>query len=156
MSGHTRWIGILLASLVVGTAACSSSSSAAGSSSAPASSAAASGDVSVSLNQWSVTPSATPTASSVTFTVTNAGTITHEFVVLKTKTPSADIEVGKFEGESDRINEDTAGTNVGETGDMQPGATSTLTIDLKPGHYVFLCNLPGHYMQGMHVDVTVS
>jgi len=110
----------------------------------------------VSLNQWSVTPTATPAAGSVTFTVTNAGSITHEFVVLKTKTAAADIEVGTFEGESARINEDTAGTNVGETGDMQPGATSTLTVDLAPGHYVFLCNLPGHYMQGMHVDVTVS
>jgi uncharacterized cupredoxin-like copper-binding protein len=110
----------------------------------------------VSLNQWSVTPTATPAAGKVTFSVTNAGTITHEFVVLKTDTSSADIEIGKFEGESDRINEDTAGTNVGETGDMQPGATSDLTLDLKPGHYVFLCNLPGHYMQGMHVDVTVS
>jgi uncharacterized cupredoxin-like copper-binding protein len=101
-------------------------------------------------------PDRHPASGKVTFTVTNAGTITHEFVVLKTDTPSADIEIGKFEGEADRINEDTAGTNVGETGDMQPGATSDLTLDLKPGHYVFLCNLPGHYMQGMHVDVTVS
>jgi uncharacterized cupredoxin-like copper-binding protein len=156
MRGHTRWIGLLIAALVVGTAACSSSSSATGSTSQPATSAAATGAVSVSLNQWSVTPSATPAAGKVTFTVTNAGTITHEFVVLKTDTQSADIEVGKFEGEADRINEDTAGTNVGETGDMQPGATSDLALDLKPGHYVFLCNLPGHYMQGMHVDVTVS
>jgi uncharacterized cupredoxin-like copper-binding protein len=155
MNAHTRWIRFLIASLVVGTAACSSSSSASLSSSA-ASSAGASGDVSVSLNQWSVTPSVTPAAGPVTFTVTNAGSIAHEFVVLKTKTPAADIEVGKFEGESDRINEDTAGTNVGETGDMQPSTTSTVTMDLTPGHYVFLCNLPGHYMQGMHVDVTVS
>jgi len=31
-----------------------------------------------------------------------------------------------------------------------------IATDLKPGHYVFLCTLPGHYMQGMHVDVTVS
>jgi uncharacterized cupredoxin-like copper-binding protein len=126
------------------------------SSSAAASSAEPSKDVAVSLNQWAVTPTANPKAGPVTFTVTNAGSITHEFVVLKTKTLSSDIEVGKFEGESARINEDTAGTNVGETGDLQAGATSTLTIDLAPGHYVFLCNLPGHYMQGMHVDVTVS
>jgi uncharacterized cupredoxin-like copper-binding protein len=69
---------------------------------------------------------------------------------------SADIPVGKFEGEPNRINEDTAGTNVGETGDMDAGATKTLTIDLAPGHYVFLCNLPGHYQSGMHVDVTVA
>jgi hypothetical protein len=68
-----------------------------------------------------VTPSTTPSSGSVTFTVTNDGTITHEFVVLKTETLSADIPVGKFEGEPNRINEDTAGTNVGETGDMTRG-----------------------------------
>jgi uncharacterized cupredoxin-like copper-binding protein len=73
----------------------------------------------------------------------------------QTDTSAADIPLGTFEGEADRINEDTAGTNVGETGDMQPGTTKTLTIDLAPGHYVFLCNLPGHYQSGMHVDVTV-
>jgi len=25
-----------------------------------------------------------------------------------------------------------------------------------PGHYVFFCNLPAHYQEGMHVDVTVA
>jgi uncharacterized cupredoxin-like copper-binding protein len=110
----------------------------------------------VNLNQWSVTPSGDPTSGSVTFTVTNDGTVPHEFVVLKTKTPAADIPVASFEGESERINEDTAGTNVGETGDMEPGWTKAITIDLAPGHYVFFCNLPAHYQEGMHVDVTVA
>jgi len=82
--------------------------------------------------------------------------MTHEFVVLKTVTPSESIPIGKFEGDEDRINEDTSGKNVGETGDMEAGTTKTLTLTLQPGHYVFLCNLPGHYMQGMHVDVTVG
>jgi len=156
MNGYARWIGLLLASLVLGTTACSSSSTTEGSSSSSPSASADTGqDVSVSLQQWSVTPSITPEAGSVTFTVTNNGTIPHEFVVLKTDTPAEEIPLGKFEGEPDRINEDTAGTNVGETGDMDAGATQTLTIHLAPGHYVFLCNLPEHYAQGMHVDVTV-
>jgi len=80
----------------------------------------------------------------------------HEFVVLRTQTQAADIPVASFEGETGRINEDTAGTNVGETGDLVVAATKSLTVDLKPGHYVFFCNLPGHYQSGMHVDVTVS
>ena len=157
MNGHARWVGLLLASLVLGTAACSSSSNSEGSSSSPPSTSADTGqNVSVSLQQWSVTPSITPGPGSVTFSVTNNGTIPHEFVVLKTDTSAAEIPLGKFEGEPDRINEDTAGTNVGETGDMDAGATQTLTVQLAPGHYVFLCNLPDHYAQGMHVDVTVS
>ena len=155
MNGHRRWTGIVLASIVLGTAACASSSGASEAPSSPSTAAESSHDVSVSLKQWAVTPSGTPGSGSVTFTVTNGGTIPREFVVLKTDTSAADIPLGKFEGEPDRINEDTAGTNVGETGDMQPGTTKTLTIDLAPGHYVFLCNLPGHYQSGMHVDVTV-
>lgn len=39
---------------------------------------------------------------------------------------------------------------------MEAGATTTLTVNLKPGHDVFFCNLPAHYQMGMHVDVTVS
>jgi uncharacterized cupredoxin-like copper-binding protein len=152
MSGQLRWTGLLVGCLLIGTA-CSSAS---GASSTPPSSSAPTNDVAVSLNQWSVTPSGTPSAGPVTFTVANDGTMTHEFVVLKTDTPSESIPIGKFEGEEDRINEDTSGKNVGETGDMEAGTTKTLTLTLQPGHYVFLCNLPGHYMQGMHVDVTVG
>ena len=111
----------------------------------------------VTLEQWTLTPTATTVpAGSVTFTVTNDGTIPHEFVVLQTDTPAGDFPIESFEGESARIDEDTAGTNVGETGDMDAGATKTLTIDLAPGHYAFVCNLPAHYGQGMHTDFTVT
>jgi uncharacterized cupredoxin-like copper-binding protein len=113
--------------------------------------------VAVTLNQWVVTPSATTIASGlVTFTVKNDGTIPHEFVVLQTDTPAGDFPIKSFEGVPERFNEDTAGTNVGETGDMDVGTTKSLTIDLAPGHYAVVCNLPGHYGQGMHTDFTVT
>ena len=156
MNRYRRWTGVAVASILLGTAACSSSSPASGSPPATKAAGQRSQNVQVDLKQWSVTPSTTPGSGSVTFTVSNDGTVPHEFVVLKTDTPSAEIPLGKFEGEPDRINEDTAGTNVGETGDMEPGTTKTVTIDLAPGHYVFLCNLPGHFQSGMHFDVTVS
>ncbi|MDP9329976.1 MAG: cupredoxin domain-containing protein [Actinomycetota bacterium] len=139
-------------------AACSSDNSTAGGTTPPPTSpAAADGTVSVLLSQWSVAPSASSApAGSITFSVTNEGTMIHEFVVERTDTLAADIPVKSFEGEADRIDEDTAGTNDGETGDMAAGATQSLTVDLKPGHYVFFCNLPGHYAQGMHLDFTVT
>jgi uncharacterized cupredoxin-like copper-binding protein len=31
-----------------------------------------------------------------------------------------------------------------------------VTLNLKPGHYSLVCNLPGHYMQGMRADLTVQ
>ena len=87
-------------------------------------------------------------AGKVTFQVKNAGSMVHEFVVLKTNTPGADLKVTN--GKADETG------NIGETGDMKAGASKDLTLTLKPGHYVVLCNLPGHYAGGMYKDFTVS
>lgn len=156
-----RWTVVIPIGMLLIATGCSGSSAstssaapAVGSSSAQAGGA---GAVDVTLEQWAITPSATTVpAGSVTFTVTNDGTIPHEFVVLQTETPAGDFPITSFEGESQRFDEDTAGTNVGETGDMDAAATTTLTIDLAPGHYAFVCNLPAHYGQGMHTDFTVT
>jgi uncharacterized cupredoxin-like copper-binding protein len=158
MKMTARWTLLITMPFLLIGAACSSSNDASSPSTTESTgTAAAGGTVSVSLNQWTITPSATTVPSgSVTFNVANDGTVTHEFVVLQTDTPAAEIPIESFEGEQDRIDEDTAGTNVGETGDMDAGATQALTIDLAPGHYVFVCNLPGHYGQGMHTDFTVA
>ena len=140
-----------IAVLVV--AACSKSAPRSTSSPSPS----AEESVAVSLQQWSISTAATTVpAGRTTFEVTNKGTIPHEFVVLSTDTPAADFPIASFEGEPDRFNEDTAGTNVGETGDMNAGASKAITITLAPGHYALVCNLPGHYGLGMHIDLTVS
>jgi uncharacterized cupredoxin-like copper-binding protein len=99
---------------------------------------------------------ATATAGDVSFVVTNSGTHTHEFVVLQTDTAASAFPIASFEGEDDRIDEDTAGVNVGETGDMEPGTTMTLNITMTAGHYALVCNLPGHYRMGMHQDFQVT
>ena len=113
--------------------------------------------IDVTLNEYSINLSSqTLPAGPVTFSVKNAGTTAHEFVVIKTDTRAADFPITTFEGERDRIDEDAAGKNVGETGDMEPGTSKTLTITLEPGHYVAVCNLPGHYSKGMHQDLTVN
>jgi uncharacterized cupredoxin-like copper-binding protein len=45
--------------------------------------------------------------------------------------------------------------NVGEIPNLPAGATKTLSLRLEPGHYAFICNLPGHYLAGQHADFTV-
>ena len=64
-------------------------------------------------------------AGKVSFLITNAGTMDHEMVVLKTDQPAGSFDTTTgFEGEPNRFNEDAKGlTNVGETGDpaMKPG-----------------------------------
>jgi uncharacterized cupredoxin-like copper-binding protein len=155
-----RWWSAILASVVLVLTACSTSNPQATptrpSQTTQSPSSAGQNEVAVTLQQWSITSTSTTVpAGATTFSVTNVGTIPHEFVVLSTDTPAADFPIDSFEGEPNRIDEDTAGANVGETGDMEPAATKLLTIDLKPGHYAFVCNLPAHYGLGMHVDFTV-
>lgn len=42
------------------------------------------------------------------------------------------------------------------TDNIDPGKTGTLTVDLKPGTYTVICNIPGHEQLGMHVTLTVQ
>jgi len=105
-------------------------------------------NVDVTLAQFAVTPTVKQaTSGKVTFRVHNAGTITHEFVVLKTAHPAADLPLRN--GRADESG------NVGETGDLKAGHTKSVTFKLAPGHYAFICNLPGHYLAGQHTDFTV-
>lgn len=118
---------------------------------APAAAAAAAPlphNVDVTLAQFSVTPTVTRAAAGrVTFRVHNAGSITHEFVVIKTPHPAADLPLSKGRA-------DEAG-NVGETGDLEAGRSKSVSLKLAPGHYALICNLPGHYLAGQHTDFTV-
>ena len=98
-------------------------------------------------------------AGPVSFLITNAGTVDHEMVVLKTDKPADSFPITGFEGEPNRFDEDAKGlTNVGETGDpaMKPGTSKMLTIDMAEGHYAIVCNLNGHYASGMHQDFWVT
>jgi uncharacterized cupredoxin-like copper-binding protein len=105
-------------------------------------------NVDVTLAQFAVTPTATRAASGkVTFRVHNAGSITHELVVIKDPRRAADLPLRNGRA-------DEAG-NVGETGDLRAGQTKSVSLKLAPGHYALICNLPGHYLAGQHTDFTV-
>ena len=98
---------------------------------------------------FSLVPSPTTAkAGKVTFKVDNAGTMPHELVVIKTDTPAKDLTVKN--GKADETG------NIGETGDMAAGTSKSFTVTMEKGHYVLLCNLPGHYQGGMYKDFTVS
>lgn len=142
-------ISAVLAALTITLAACGAAATPSPSASAAPSTAA--GGIAVELKEWSVTPSsATASAGSVTFNVTNSGTTIHEFVVVKTDTKAADLTVV-----DNKIDESVL-TPVDEIEDIEAGATPTLTVDLAAGHYVLLCNIETHYSQGMYADFDVS
>ena len=99
------------------------------------------------LKEYSIAPQPSQVAAGrVTFKVHNAGAINHEFVVLRTNKKASQLLKGNEADESG---------NVGEIGDLQPGQTKTLPLNLKAGHYALICNLAGHYKAGQHADLTV-
>jgi uncharacterized cupredoxin-like copper-binding protein len=79
-------------------------------------------------------------AGKVTFSVRNVGKLEHEFVVIKTNLAPGKLPiVGNKASEKGR---------VGKVPPFKPGKTKTLTLTLKAGKYVLLCNVAGHYKFG--------
>jgi uncharacterized cupredoxin-like copper-binding protein len=92
-------------------------------------------------------------AGEVTFDVTNDAEQPHEFVVFKT-----DLAEDALPVDADG-NVDEAGEGVelvDELEDIAPGDSPSLTVTLDAANYVIICNIPGHYAQGMHTPFTVS
>ncbi len=122
----------------------------------------ASSTVNVTVKEYSVTAPPTALAGDVTFVVTNAGTMPHELLVVLSNvlpgqiplTDSGDPPVPVASG-ADKISEDES---VGETGGdpLEPGETRTFTVtDLASGKYQLLCNIAGHYRNGMWSEFRV-
>jgi hypothetical protein len=44
----------------------------------------------------------------------------------------------------------------GEIPEQEPGKSASHTFMLKPGAYVYICNVPGHYAAGMRGTLTVK
>jgi len=107
--------------------------------------------VSGSVTEMSITLDATTVpAGEVTFNVTNVGTVEHEFVIVAT-----DLAQDQLPVEDGEVDEDEVDV-VSEIEGLQPGKDGHLSVDLPAGHYVIFCNLPGHYLAGMHTEVTVQ
>jgi uncharacterized cupredoxin-like copper-binding protein len=94
---------------------------------------------------------ATVPSGKITFLVSNAGTMTHEVVVLKT-----DIAADKIAPNPDEPGKMSEDGSQGESGDLDPTQKTTFTLDLTPGNYVLICNQPAHYLLGMHIAFTVK
>jgi len=92
-------------------------------------------------------------AGDVTFDVTNDAEQPHEFVVFKT-----DLAEDALPVDADgNVDESGEGVElVDELEDIAPGDNPSLTVTLDAANYVIICNLPGHYKQGMHTAFTVS
>jgi uncharacterized cupredoxin-like copper-binding protein len=103
--------------------------------------------VKVTLKEFKVLP--TPTSAPrgvVAFSARNAGKLDHELVVLKTNLAPAKLPV-----------KGAKAVEVGRVGKVvvKPGKVGALTVTLKAGKYVLLCNFPGHYQAGQRIGFVV-
>lgn len=94
----------------------------------------------------------TAKAGNVTFKVKNSSAETvHELLVF----PYTAGRNFPYDDKVAKINEDKAGS-LGEVSETEPGKTGELKLSLKPGKYVLLCNVPGHFANGMWSVLTVN
>ncbi len=111
-------------------------------------------DVGVSLAEYSVTvDKASVPAGTTNFTVTNDGTIKHNFRLIQTELPA------------DALPLDAVGTGVDEQAvnvvqslaSVDVGQSLVVPIQqLAPGNYVLICNVPTHYGQKMYAAFIVT
>jgi uncharacterized cupredoxin-like copper-binding protein len=92
-------------------------------------------------------------AGKVTFRVKNTSKDTiHEMIVLYLAEPGKPLPYVQAEN---RVDEEKAGDR-GEVSELDPGKSGKLTIELKPGKYLLICNVPGHFAAGMWSELTVK
>ena len=114
----------------------------------PVASAFAGGTAKVTMDEFSLKASPkSATAGKVTFALRNNGSDRHELIVIKTTKAASKLpQSGGRASEKGR---------VADSGTFAGGKSKKLTVTLKKGHYVLICNLPGHYAGGMRSDFTV-
>ncbi|HEX6020428.1 MAG TPA: multicopper oxidase domain-containing protein [Solirubrobacter sp.] len=106
--------------------------------------AAAKADVNATLgDMWVKADKTTVKAGKVTFAVTNSGATTHGLAI----SPSPAKVSGGLVDES---------TYVAKGEDLGAGDSGTVSADLKPGKYELICYIPGHYMAGQKLPLTVE
>ena len=106
------------------------------------------------------TDHATAKHGTVSFFVTNDGSVNHEMVVLAL--PNSQIAGTRAIGGDAQVDEagslgeasNTCGEGSGEG--ILPGASGWVTVSLAPGRYELVCNLPGHYAAGMYTQITIT
>jgi uncharacterized cupredoxin-like copper-binding protein len=107
--------------------------------------------VHVSMNEWALRPDTeAATAGTIAFVVKNAGTVPHEMTVIRTDLAPKKLPVKGAAADTGSLDVVDTLTQFGA------GETKDLTVTLTPGHYVLICNLPGHYQLGMRTALTVE
>ena len=109
--------------------------------------------VNVLLKDFEVLPDAAVVpAGTVSLRIRNQGPTSHEFIVVRTE-----IAPDKLTLQDDGLTVDEEADGIellDEAGGLDIDDRQTLVLDLAAGNYVMYCNLEGHYLGGMHAELT--
>jgi uncharacterized cupredoxin-like copper-binding protein len=126
---------------------------------APTTTEAASGNVVVTLSEFVIDTEDTLTAGEVTFDVVNdAGSeFNHEFAIIAADSYD---ELPKLDNGAVDEQALAEGQFLGRTAVLEPGQSETITFDLEPGTYLFICNINfgpnSHAANGQMLIATVN
>ena len=106
------------------------------------------------VHEWGVELSAGKAKSGeVIFAIANFGTIAHEFIVVKTDFMPGEIPLG----DNNRFDEEGVGVKaIDEIAEFEVDTSHVLKVNLEPGSYQLLCNIAGHYKNGMYAALEVT
>ena len=117
----------------------------------------------VTLKDFSVHPSQTTVkAGWITFQAVNAGTMTHELVILRTnlnpaRLPQTEEKDNNGTVTGHIVNEEHAAVEaIEEIEEFPADSLKEKKILLTPGRYVLFCNVPEHYTKGMYASLVVK
>lgn len=85
----------------------------------------------------------------VTLIARNAGSTAHDIQVLRTDIPPDKLQI---DPQTQKAKEDG---KIGGLDQIAPGKSQNLRLELPPGSYVVICNVPTHYQLGMRTTLHV-
>jgi uncharacterized cupredoxin-like copper-binding protein len=95
-------------------------------------------------------PAEIPAGRLVFQTTNESSALVHEIEIF------AATEAGAVLPVSESVADTTGLHLVDEIENIVPGGRASLVVDLAPGTYLVICNLPGHYGNGMWAYLTVT
>jgi uncharacterized cupredoxin-like copper-binding protein len=103
------------------------------------------------MRDYSITLSVpTVKAGLVKFGIRNLGGMAHQFDLIKTDLAPDKLPV---DAASAKAKEDGL---VKQVLNIAPGKVATVSAELQAGHYVIICNVPGHYQLKMYAELKVE
>jgi uncharacterized cupredoxin-like copper-binding protein len=92
-------------------------------------------------------------AQKVELDITNwSRSLVHEVLVVPVDSPDAPLPYDYGAGQ---VVEDQVHV-LADSSELKPNESKMLEVDLSPGSYLLLCNVPGHYASGMVAPLTVT